>query len=538
MFHKVLIANRGEIAGRVVRSLRRLGIRSVAVYSDADRYTAPVLAADEAVHIGGNAARGSYLNVDAIVAACLATGAQAVHPGYGFLSENAAFAERLATHGIRFIGPRPEHLRGFGLKHTARELAQHSGVPLLPGSGLLDDVDGALAEAARIGYPVMLKSTAGGGGIGMQLCHGADELRARFEAVQRMAGASFGDARVYLERYVETARHVEVQIFGDGRGRVVSLGERDCSLQRRNQKVVEETPAPGLSDALRARLHAAARALGEAVQYESAGTVEFIYDVARDDFHFLEVNTRLQVEHPVTESCYGVDLVEWMIRQAAGELALPAQDELRPQGAAIEVRLYAENPQRDFRPSTGLLTEVSFPAGVRVDGWIATGSEVTPYYDPMLAKLIVHADTRAAAIAKLSEALRDTHVHGIETNLDYLRQVVAGEAFTSGAVATRVLRDFVYRPRSIEVLAPGAQSSLQDHPGRLGYWDVGIPPSGPMDARSFALANRAVGNAPGTAALECTMAGPTLRFHGDAVIALAGAGMPATLDGIAVPYYA
>ncbi|WP_028009093.1 urea carboxylase [Solimonas flava] len=537
MFSKVLIANRGEIAGRVVRTLRRLGVRSVAVHSEADRYTLPVLAADEAVALGGNAARESYLNVDAIVAACLASGAEAVHPGYGFLSENAAFAERLAQHGIRFIGPRPEHLRGFGLKHTARELARQSGVPLLPGSGLLADVDTALAEAERIAYPVMLKSTAGGGGIGMQLCHTPDELRSRFEAVQRMAGASFGDARVYLERYVETARHVEVQIFGDGRGRVVALGERDCSLQRRNQKVVEETPAPGLSDALRARLHAAARALGEAVQYESAGTVEFIYDVAREDFYFLEVNTRLQVEHPVTESVYGVDLVEWMLRQAAGEFELPAQSALRPRGASIEVRLYAENPQRDFRPSTGLLTEVRFPDDVRVDGWIETGSEVTPYYDPMLAKLIIHAADRDAAIAQLGAALAQTRVYGIETNLDYLRQVVAGAAFTSGAVATRVLKDFVYRARSIEVLAPGAQSSLQDAPGRLGYWDVGIPPSGPMDARSFALANRAVGNAPGTAALECTMSGPTLRFHDDALIALAGADMPATLDGVPVPYY-
>ncbi|WP_028081577.1 5-oxoprolinase/urea amidolyase family protein [Solimonas soli] len=537
MFDKVLIANRGEIAGRVGRTLREMGIRAVAVYSDADRYTAPVLAADEAVRVGSNAARDSYLNVDAIIAACLASGAQAVHPGYGFLSENAAFAERLAEHGVRFIGPRPEHLRGFGLKHTARELAQRSGVPLLPGSELLADVGHALREAERIGYPVMLKSTAGGGGIGMQLCYGAEDLRSRFEAVQRMARASFGDARVYLERYVETARHVEVQIFGDGRGRVVSLGERDCSLQRRNQKVVEETPAPGLSAALRARLHAAARALGEAVQYESAGTVEFIYDVARDDFYFLEVNTRLQVEHPVTESVYGIDLVEWMLRQAAGEFALPAQEALVPRGAAIEVRLYAENPQLDFRPSAGLLTEVSYPDGVRVDGWIETGSEVTPYYDPMLAKLIVHAETREAAIAKLAAALRETAIHGIETNLDYLRQIVAGGAFSSGAVATRVLKAFAYRPRSIEVLAPGAQSSVQDHPGRLGYWDVGIPPSGPMDARSFALANRAVGNAPGTAALECTVNGPRLRFHGDALIALAGAEMPATLDDVAVPYY-
>ncbi|MDP9141106.1 MAG: 5-oxoprolinase/urea amidolyase family protein, partial [Pseudomonadota bacterium] len=421
--------------------------------------------------------------------------------------------------------------------HTARELAAQSGVPLLPGSDLLASVEQALSEAERIGYPVMLKSTAGGGGIGMSLCNDAAELSARYAAVQRMATASFGDARVYLERYIATARHVEVQIFGDGRGGVVSLGERDCSLQRRNQKVVEETPAPDLSDALRERLHAAARALGAAVQYESAGTVEFIYDVAREDFYFLEVNTRLQVEHPVTESVYGVDLVEWMIRQAAGEFVMPAQATLIPRGAAIEVRLYAENPQQDFRPATGTLTEVSFPDSLRVDGWITTGTDVSPYYDPMLAKLIAHAETRDAAIAKLSAGLAQTAVWGVTSNLDYLRQVIAGEAFSSGAVATRVLKEFDYRSRSVEVIAPGAQTSVQDLPGRLGYWDVGIPPSGPMDAQAHALANRVAGNAESAAALECTLLGPTLRFHSDSLIALAGAEMHATLDDLPLPYY-
>ncbi len=537
MFTKILIANRGEIAGRVVRTVRRMGLSSVAVYSDADRFSSSVLSADEAVHVGAAPARESYLKVDAIIEACLKTGAQAVHPGYGFLSENAAFCEKLAEHGIRFIGPRPEHLREFGLKHTAREIAQKSGVPLLPGSGLLDDVEQALSEAARIGYPVMLKSTAGGGGIGMQLCHDAAELRAKFEAVQRMATASFGDARVYLECFIATARHVEVQIFGDGKGRVVSLGERDCSLQRRNQKVVEETPAPGLSEAMRQRLHAAARALGEAVQYESAGTVEFIYDVAREDFYFLEVNTRLQVEHPVTESVFGIDLVEWMIRQAAGELVLPAQEALVPKGASVEVRLYAENPQQDFRPSTGLLTEVSFPVDVRVDGWIETGTEVSPYYDPMLAKIIASGDDRQSAIGNLAKALENTTVRGIETNLGYLRAVIASDEFLSGNVATRVLKDFVFQPNVVEVIAPGAQTSVQDWPGRLGYWGVGIPPSGPMDDRSFRLANRIVGNREGVPALECTMMGPTLKFRGDAVIALTGAAMRATLDDLPLSFY-
>ena len=534
MFSKVLIANRGEIAGRIGRTLRRMSIASVAVYSDPDRFTRPVLDADEAIRVGPAAAAESYLNIPAIVDACLKTGAQAVHPGYGFLSENRRFGEELARHGISFIGPRPEHLEMFGLKHRARELAQQSNVPLLPGSGLLDSVDQAMAEAERLGFPLMLKSTAGGGGIGMQLCHDADALRERFVSVQRTAGASFGDARVYLERFIAEARHIEVQIFGNGKGDVVALGERDCSLQRRNQKVIEETPAPNLSDAVRQRLHAAAVALGKSVNYESAGTVEFIYDVAREEFYFLEVNTRLQVEHPVTEAVFGIDLVEWMVRQAAGDDPLKGQLTLTPKGAAIEARVYAENPHANFRPSAGRLTHVSFPAEARIDGWIETGSDVTPYYDPMLAKVIVAADTRAAAMAKLQQALDATSIGGIETNLDYLRMVAASDAFDSGRVATNALGKLPFAPRTIDVVAPGAQSGVQELPGRLHLWHVGVPPSGPMDERSFRFANTIVGNPETTAALELTVNGPTLRFNTDSVIGLCGAAMSATLDGIAV----
>jgi urea carboxylase len=437
-------------------------------------------------------------------------------------------------HGIRFIGPRPEHLDAFGLKHKAREIAQLSRVPLLPGSGLLETIDEAMEEAARIGFPLMLKSTAGGGGIGMQLCHDAETLRERFATVQRTARASFGDARVYLERFVTEARHIEVQIFGNGKGGVVALGERDCSLQRRNQKVVEETPAPGLSDEVRARLHQAAVALGKVVAYESAGTVEFIYDVEWQDFYFLEVNTRLQVEHPVTEAVFGVDLVEWMVRQAAGEDVLEELAAFTPKGAAIEVRVYAENPSAGFRPSAGRLTRVDFPHDVRVDGWIETGVEVTPFYDPMLAKVIVAADTRPNAIAKLVKALDATTIAGIETNLDYLRAVAGSDVFHSGRVATNVLAGFSFAPRTIDVLAPGAQSGLQELPGRLHLWHVGVPPSGPMDERSFRLANIIAGNPEATAALELTVNGPTLRFNADATIGLAGARMTAKLDGVAV----
>ncbi|WP_064709221.1 urea carboxylase [Rhizobium bangladeshense] len=536
MFKKVLIANRGEIAIRVIKTLRRMGIASVAVYSDADRFAKPAMMADEAVRLGPAPASESYLNVDAVIAACKATGAEAVHPGYGFLSENIDFAERLAAEGIAFIGPRPEHLSAFGLKHTARELAKGSGVPLLPGTGLLSSADEALVAAESIGYPVMLKSTAGGGGIGMQLCADTESLKASFESVQRTARASFGDARVYIERFVAEARHVEVQIFGNGKGAVIALGERDCSLQRRNQKVVEETPAPGLSAATRARLHKAAVDLGAAVSYESAGTVEFIYDPLREEFYFLEVNTRLQVEHPVTEAVFGIDLVEWMIRQAAGEDVLSGAEALQPKGAAIEVRVYAEMPHADFRPSAGLLTEVVFPDYARIDGWIENGTEVTPFYDPMLAKVIVSAEDRPAAIEKLKAALAGTSISGIETNLDYLSAIANSELLASGKVATTALRDFSFVPDIIEVIAPGAQSSIQELPGRLGLWHVGVPPSGPMDERSFRHANRLVGNGDAVTALELTVSGPVLKFHTDIVIALAGARMTMSVDDEKLPH--
>jgi len=534
MFTKVLIANRGEIAVRVIRTLRRMGIASVAVYSDADRFTRAVQLADEAVRLGPAPAAESYLNIDAVIAACKATGAEAVHPGYGFLSENTNFARRLEAEGIAFIGPTPENIEAFGLKHTARALAEANGVPLLPGTGLLATLDEALTAADSVGYPVMLKSTAGGGGIGMSLCDSASALTAAFEGVQRTARASFGDARVYLERFVSDARHVEVQLFGDGKGKVIALGERDCSLQRRNQKVVEETPAPGLSVTTRYRLHEAAVNLGRAVGYRSAGTVEFIYDPVREEFYFLEVNTRLQVEHPVTEAVFGIDLVEWMIRQAAGEDVIP-QVPPTPRGAAMEVRLYAEIPHANFHPSAGLLTEVQF-GEARVDTWVETGTEVTSFYDPMLAKIIVAADDRPAAIAKLQAALAATSISGIETNLDYLRAIATSDLLASGNVATTALRTFAFTPDVIEVIAPGAQSSVQELPGRIGLWHVGVPPSGPMDERSFRHANRLVGNTDETTALELTVSGPTLRFHAPATIALAGATMPMKLDGAPLPH--
>ncbi len=535
MFKKVLIANRGEIACRVIRTLRRLGVASVAVYSEADRHAMHVNLADEAVCIGPAPARESYLNAARILEVAQQTGAEAVHPGYGFLSENADFSEACERAGIAFVGPTAEQIRRFGLKHTSREIAEKCGVPLLPGTGLLANVNEAVVEAERIGFPVMLKSTAGGGGIGMQLAHNADELREKFETVRSLGRNNFKDDGLFLEKFVTIARHVEVQIFGDGRGNVIALGERDCSTQRRNQKVIEETPAPGISDEQRAALCDAAVKLGREVGYRSAGTVEFVFDVQAGAFYFLEVNTRLQVEHGVTEMVTGLDLVEWMLRVAAGEP--PELIAPEPRGSSIQVRIYAEDPGKNFQPSAGLLTEVVFPEDARCDHWIEAGTEVSPYYDPLVAKLIVHADTRAAAIAKLSDALAATRIEGIETNRDYLQQVVASEAFRRGDVFTAFLRDFPYRPRTIEVLDGGTQTTVQGYPGRLGYWAVGVPPSGPMDSLSFRLGNRLLNNLESAAGLEMTMTGATLRFNVATTICLTGAEMRAKLAGGPVPYW-
>ncbi|WP_394791007.1 urea carboxylase [Rhodoferax sp.] len=535
MFDTVLIANRGAIACRVIRSLKALGLRSVAVYSEADADSLHVAMADASVCIGPAPAAQSYLDPQRILDAARATGAGAIHPGYGFLSENPDFALACEDAGIAFVGPTPAQMRAFGLKHTARALAEAQGVPLLPGSGLLSDLAQAQSEAARIGYPVMLKSTAGGGGIGMRLIRSEAEMGPAFEAVQRLAQANFKDAGLFLEKFVERARHIEVQLFGDGKGQVVSLGERDCSAQRRNQKVIEETPAPGLSEATRTALQQTAVRLAEAVNYRSAGTVEYVLDADSGAFYFLEVNTRLQVEHGVTEQVTGVDLVAWMLRLARGDdfaLTVPA-----PQGASIQVRLYAEDPARNFQPCAGGLTEVVFPADARIETWVATGSEVPPNYDPMIAKLIVTGRDRADAVAKLQAALAATRLAGIETNLRYLRTVVADPVFVEGRMVTRSLADLHYQPQALEVLESGVQTTVQDHPGRVGYWAVGVPPSGPMDDLAMRLANRLVGNAPDAAALECTLSGPSLRFHADTVLAVCGAAMAVSVDGTALPLW-
>ncbi|KOY02849.1 urea carboxylase [Pseudomonas nunensis] len=541
MFEKVLIANRGAIACRILRTLGDLQVKGVAVYSEADAASLHILQADEAHSLGEGAAAGTYLAVDKILAIAQATGATAIHPGYGFLSENAAFAEACEAANIAFIGPTPEQLRVFGLKHTARALAKQHGVPMLEGTELLDSLDAALIAGEQVGYPVMLKSTAGGGGIGMRVCRSAAELSESFEAVKRLGQNNFSDAGVFIEKYIQRARHLEVQVFGDGRGEVIALGVRDCSVQRRNQKVLEETPAPNLPEGMAEELCLAAIKLAKAVNYRSAGTVEFVFDSADQRFYFLEVNTRLQVEHGVTEQVWSVDLVRWMIELAAGDL--PPLHELsrglKARGHAIQARLYAEDPGRDFQPSPGLLTAVNFPAAdgkkLRIDTWVEAGCEIPPYFDPMIAKVISWAPTRDEAAADLHQALGDSLLYGVETNRDYLRQILLDAPFASGQPWTRCLEGLVYQANTFEVLSAGTQTSVQDYPGRLGYWAVGVPPSGPMDSRALRLGNRLLGNDEGLAALEITMSGPLLRFNCEAVVAVTGAVIPLTLNGEAVP---
>ncbi|HWF51524.1 MAG TPA: urea carboxylase [Solirubrobacteraceae bacterium] len=535
MFDTVLVANRGEIACRIIRSARALGLGTVAVYSDADRGAPHVGMADAAVRLGPAPARESYLRADAVLEAARAHDAGAVHPGYGLLSEDRAFAEAVEEAGLAFVGPTPEQLGAFGAKDASRILASDAGVPLLPGSGVLADVDAALGAAEEIGYPVMLKATAGGGGIGMERCTDAAELAAAFTRVQRLADASFGAGGVFVEGFVAAARHVEVQVFGDGAGRAVVLGDRDCTLQRRNQKVLEEAPAPGLSEEVRERMASSAAALCESVGYRSAGTVEFIYDVATGRLSFLEVNARLQVEHPVTEERYGIDLVAAMLRLARGETGV--LDELaaaEPRGCAVEVRLYAEDPAAGHRPSAGLLTEVVLPERLRVDGWIAAGTEVTTAYDPLLAKLIATAPTREEALDALAAGLEATRIGGIATNAGLLRATLADARVREGAHTTATLADIADPSPRIEVARGGTMTTVQDWPGRVGFWDVGVPPSGAMDDRSLRLGNLALGNHEGAPALECTLDGPALRFSHDTVVCVTGAPGLLTVAGEAV----
>src|SRR5258708_897400 len=451
MFAKILIANRGEIACRVIKTARRLGIRTVAVFSDADRAARHVAMADEAVHIGGSPPRESYLVADKIIEAARRTGAEAIHPGYGFLAENAGFAEACATAGIVFIGPPPAAIRAMGSKSQAKKIMEKANVPLVPGYHGDDQSPDLLArEAADIGFPVLIKASAGGGGKGMRVVESPEKFADALAGARREAKASFADDHVLVEKYLTRPRHIEIQVFADSHGNCVSLFERDCSIQRRHQKVIEEAPAPNMDPARRQAMGKAAVAAARAIGYQGAGTVEFIAD-QDGTFYFMEMNTRLQVEHPVTEAITGQDLVEWQLVVAAGGKMPLKQEQLRIDGHAVEVRLYAEDPARNFLPSTGTLVHLRLPEEgphVRVDTGVREGDTVTPFYDPMIAKVIVHDRDRVSAMRRMAALMGETEVVGVTTNATLLKALCSHKAFVGGEVDT----GFIERHRD-ELLA-------------------------------------------------------------------------------------
>jgi len=473
LLRTLLIANRGEIACRVIRTARKMGIATVAVYSDADAGSAHVAMADCAVRIGPAPARESYLRGDVILAAAKETGADAIHPGYGFLSENAEFAEACAKAGVIFVGPPPDAIRAMGLKDRAKALMAKAGVAVVPGYLGDDQVPEHLAkEAGKIGYPVLIKAVAGGGGKGMRKVEAAGDFSAALESAKREAKSSFGDDRVLIEKYVSRPRHIEVQVFADSHGEAVYLFERDCSLQRRHQKVIEEAPAPGMPEKMRAAMGEAAVKAAKAVGYVGAGTVEFIADASEglkaDRFWFMEMNTRLQVEHPVTEAITGTDLVEWQLCVASGEKLPKAQKDLRIDGHAMEVRLYSEDPDNGFLPSIGTLERLRLPENVRVDSGVREGDAVTPFYDPMIAKVIAHDATRAGAAAKLADALSRAEIAGVRTNNAFLIRALRNKAFVDGDVDTgfidRHLSELVpHAAIDADVLQAAAQFVAHEH---------------------------------------------------------------------------
>ena len=480
MFSKILIANRGEIACRVIKTARRLGIKTVAVYSDADRNARHVAMADEAVHIGPSAARESYLVAEKIIDAARRTGAQAIHPGYGFLSENAGFADTCAKAGIVFIGPPPAAIRAMGSKSEAKKIMEKAKVPLVPGYHGDDQSPELLAkEAGRIGFPVLIKASAGGGGKGMRVVESADKFADALAGAKREAKAAFADDHVLVEKYLTRPRHIEIQVFADSQGGCLYLFERDCSIQRRHQKVIEEAPAPNMDPARRKAMGEAAVAAARAIGYQGAGTVEFIAD-QDGTFFFMEMNTRLQVEHPVTEAITGQDLVEWQLVVAAGGKMPLTQDQLRIDGHAVEVRLYAEDPARNFLPSTGTLVHLRLPeegAHVRVDTGVRQGDTVTPFYDPMIAKVIVHDRDRASAMRRMAALMGETEVVGVTTNAALLKALCSHPAFVGGEVDT----GFIERHRDTlfaKVAPAGDRAFAVATLARLVEWQEALPPAG------------------------------------------------------------
>jgi acetyl-CoA carboxylase biotin carboxylase subunit len=500
MFNKILIANRGEIAIRIMRACKELGIETVAVYSDADKNSLHVQYADEAIHIGAASPKESYLNADVLLRAALSSQADAIHPGYGFLSENASFAAAVESAKLTFIGPSADSIRAMGDKAESKIAMKKAGVPTVPGAEGLESVSDFERAAKEIGYPILVKASAGGGGKGMRIVWEPDDLPEEIDAARREALHAFGDDRLLIEKYLPQAHHIEFQVFGDKHGHLVHLFERECSVQRRHQKIIEETPSPLLTPELRKQMGEAAVKAARAVNYYNAGTIEFIFDPTRSTFYFLEMNTRLQVEHPITEHVTGIDLVHWQIRVAAGERFPYQQDQLTQRGHAIECRVYAEDPANEFLPSTGRLLQYIEPRGpgIRVDSGFRAGDEVTHFYDPLLAKLIVHGEFRELAIRKMQAALKEFIVHGVVTNIDFMQAVLAHPDFANGKVSTRwVENNFNWSPppepsfesliaasladltipfghavvnRKSETRAPGASAGVVNEPDPYSPW--------------------------------------------------------------------
>ncbi|CAH6719270.1 pyruvate carboxylase 2 [[Candida] jaroonii] len=539
---RVLIANRGEIACRLIKACKENNIYTISIFTKDDSNSLHINNADESHLIS------SYINTEEIIEIAVKFKAQAVIPGYGFVSENHLFAQELKNHNISFIGPSPENIQEFGLKHIARQLAIDAEVPTVPGSGLIEKVEEGIEEAEKIGFPVLLKASSGGGGMGMKVCYSKEEIEAGLKEVKSRGANLFKNDATFLEKYVESGRHIEIQVFGNGKGDVITLGERECSIQRRHQKVVEEAPSPFVTKtlpSLRNKLAACAKRLASSVKYKSAGTIEFLVDDKTGDAYFLEMNTRLQVEHGITELCYDADLVMLMLLQCdyelRGEQGIPVEmmndlvkakrdDEgfTQPNGHSIEVRIYAENPINNFVPSPGVLQYVEFPQAkseykVRFDHWIKTGTEITPFFDPLLGKLMIWAPTRQEAITGMLELLTEIKLYGPPNNVEYLYEILNSEMFKTGNTLTSTLDTFQFKPSLLEFHSGGALTTVQDFPGRLVY-NGGIPRSGPVDDLSFRIGNALVGNEDlGTEGLEIILSGPSLYFHKPATIALCGA---------------
>jgi urea carboxylase len=545
----LLVANRGEIATRIIRTSKKLGIRTISIYTAADGASTHVADADEAILLNGPDSK-AYLDGDQIVEIAKSKKVDAIIPGYGFLSENTDFARQVTDAGMVFVGPSPECIEAFGIKHTARDLAAKADVPIVPGTkGLVNSEDEAVEEAKNLGFPVMLKATAGGGGMGLLTCQDEQQVRESFKTVRSRGEQLFKNAGLFIEKYYPESHHIEVQVFGNGRGKAIHFGERECSIQRRHQKVIEECPSPFVTKhpELREKLGTAAVRLAESIKYGSAGTIEYLVDDKSADFFFLEMNTRLQVEHGITEMCYDVDLVELMLKQADAELQgkggldadyLAGLQPKGPNGAAIEARIYAENPAKDYAPSPGLLQEVSWKEvpGSRLDTWIHRGTRVTANYDPLLAKAMVHAENRDNAVDGLWELLTGSKILGPPTNMEFLARVLEDQTFHDGKTITKFLSTFNYTPAAIDVISGGAYTLVEDWPGRptIGR---GFSHSGPMDPLAFRIANALVGNKQGKEGLEITLSGPELNFLGPAVIAICGAPMEVTIDGEEVPMW-